>query len=91
MGGSPQFAQEPQFLRVADGLLDERADPRVGAVHRPLPGEGVPRRYADRDVGAAVALVGPIGDVDLVENVDDAMVAGCSDVVEGSGQGRQGP
>ena len=90
-GGAPDLAQEPPVLEGRYGLLDECADLRVGAVHRLLPwGEGVPSssvRDADRAVGATVALIGPAGDLCLGEGIDDAVFAGCSDVVYGSGQG----
>src|SRR4051812_24302966 len=90
-GGAPELAQESPGLEGGHGLFDECADLRVGAVYRLLPrGERVPSspvRDADCAAGAAVALVGPARDVSLGEGVDDAVFAGCADVVDGSGQG----
>ena len=53
-------------------------------------GEGLPPapvRDADRAAGALVGLVRPAGDAGLGEGVDDAVLAGRADVVDGPGQG----
>lgn len=47
--------------------------------------------YTDRASGVLVALVGPAIDAGLGESVDDAVLAGRTDVVDGPGQGRRGP
>jgi hypothetical protein len=42
----------------------------------------------NRTAGALVGLIGPAGEVGLDKSVDDAVFAGCADVVDCPGQGR---
>lgn len=90
-GRAPELAKEAPGLEGRHGLLDEGTDLRVGSVHRLLAGgQGVPSsplRDADGALGAAVALVGPAGDVGVGEGVDDAVFARRPHVVDSAGQG----
>ena len=91
-GRAPQLAEEPPGLEGGDGLLGQGPDLRVGPVPRLLAcGEGLPAspaRGADRAPGTSVSLIGPAPDAGLGEGVDDAVLAGCADFVDGAGQGR---
>lgn len=94
-GRAPEFAQEPPGLEGGDGLLDKGPDLRVGPVGCLLArGEGLPPAPVgdpDRSAGTAVSLVRPAARASAGQGVDDAVLAGRADVVDGPGQGRRGP
>ena len=85
-------AEDPPGLEGGDGLFDQGPDLCVGSVDGLLPdGEAVPPVAvweADRAACALVALVRPAGDAGLGGSVDDAVLAGRPDVMDGTGQGR---
>jgi hypothetical protein len=86
-----ELTKESPGLEGGNDLLNQGPDLRVGPVDGLLAdGQFVPPATvgrADCAACALVALVRPAGDAGLGESVDDAVLAGGPDVLDGAGQG----